>query len=47
MEEIKHLFDVPDPVKKIALQLQAEEPEAELDRLREVIRQAKEYIAAL
>lgn len=40
-------FRPPDSVKEITLQLQAEKPEAELYRLREVIRQAKEYIATL
>ena len=40
-------FRPPDSAKEITLQLQAEKPEAELYRLREVIRQAKEYIATL
>ena len=35
LKEIKRLFDVSDPVKKIVLQLQVEKPEAELDHLRQ------------
>lgn len=41
------LLDATAPVKKAALQTKVVELEAEHTRLQEVIRQAKEYIAAL
>lgn len=47
LKEIKKLLNVPDPTKKAALQAKVAELEAEHTRLQEVIRQAKEYIAAL
>ena len=46
-KEIKHILDAPDPIKKAALQAKVAKLEAEHTRLRELIQQAKEYIAAL
>ncbi len=40
-------MDAAGPVKKAAIQAKVAELEAEHTRLREVIRQAKEYIATL
>ena len=47
LKEIKGLVDAAGPVKKAAIQAKVAELEAEHTRLREVIRQAKEYIATL
>lgn len=47
LKEIKSLLEAPDSVKKTVLQAQVKKLEAEHTRLLEVIRQAKEYIAAL
>lgn len=47
LKEIKTLLDASNPVKKAAIQAKVAELEAEHTRMQEVIRQAKEYIAAL
>ena len=47
LKEIKNLLEAPDSVKKTVLQAQVKKLEAEHTRLLDVIRQAKEYIAAL
>lgn len=47
LKEIKTLLDAPDPVKKSALQAKVALLETEHTHLQELIRQAKEYIAAL
>lgn len=47
LKEMNPLLDAPDSVKKSVLQAQVEKLEADHTRLLEVIRQAKEYIAAL
>ncbi|MBU5431714.1 MerR family transcriptional regulator [Intestinimonas sp. MSJ-38] len=47
LKEIKELLDADGPVRKATLQAKAAELEKEDIHLRELIRQAKEYIAAL
>ena len=47
LKEIKVLLDAASPVKKAALEARVTELETEHAHLREVIQQAKEYIAAL
>lgn len=47
LKEIQKLLDAADPVKKSAVQAKVAELEAENVHLQEIIRQAKEYIAAL
>lgn len=47
LKEIKSLLEAPDSVKKTVLQAQVKKLDAEQNRLLEVIRQAKEHIAAL
>lgn len=47
LKEIKPLLDASNPVKKAAIQAKVAELETEHTRMQEVIRQAKEYIAAL
>lgn len=47
LKEIKSLLDAPDLIKKSALQAKVKKLEAEHTNLQELIRQAKEYIAAL
>lgn len=47
LKEIKKLLDADGPVRKATLQAKVAELEKEDIHLRELIRQAKEYIAAL
>ena len=47
LKEIRVLLEAPVPVRKAALQRKEEELESEYVRLQEVIRQVKEFIAAL
>lgn len=47
LKEIKELLDAAGPVRKAAIQAKVTELEAKDIHLRELIRQAKEYIAAL
>ena len=47
LKEIRVLLEAPVPVRKAALQRQEEELESEYIRLRELIRQVKEFIAAM
>ena len=47
LKEIRVLLEAPVPVRKAALQRKEEELESEYIRLQELIRQVKEFIAAL
>lgn len=47
LKEIKGLLDATGPVKKAAIRAKVAELEAENVHLQEIIRQAKEYLAAL
>ena len=47
LKEIRVILEAPVPVRKAALQRKEEELESEYIRLQELIRQVKEFIAAL